>query len=58
MGLSVRSGLWILVWIGMYCSEIMVLLVKFSLEELYGIMGGLLGIPSEDRMGGTSVGQW
>ena len=50
-------GLWILGWIMMDCSENMVLLEKLDFGALNGIMGGLLGLPSEERMDRTRSGQ-
>ena len=50
-------GLWILGWIMMDCSENMVLWEKLDFGALNGIMGGLLGLPSEERMDRTRSGQ-
>ena len=48
-------GLRILVYIGLNWDENMVLSYKLALGELDGIVGGLLGLPSEGRMGGTGT---
>ena len=54
LGTSVRAGL---VNLGMDWAENMVLLRKLDFGAMAGIMGGLLGLPSEERVGRARVRQ-